>query len=89
MPCYDYINEKTGERVEIIVPMSQRDSVPGHKRILIPPHINTVGFAENPHTMEYGVRQGLKDMEERFGRDRIEREGRFKMNTLRETWGGN
>ena len=88
MPSYDYIDEKTGERVEKIVPIAERDNVPGHKRVPVPPRVNMVGVAEDIHSQEYGVRQGLKDMETRYGRDRIRRETGMSLRQLEQAWGG-
>lgn len=86
MPSYDYIEEKTGERVEFIVPIAERDAVPGHRRLQVPPRLNTVGLAEDVLTQEYGVREGLKAMEHRYGADRIARESGFSVNDLKQTW---
>jgi hypothetical protein len=86
MPCYDYIEEATGRRVEKIVPIAQRDAVPGHRRVAVPPRVNMVGVAEDIHSTEYGVRQGLKDMEERYGRDRIRRDAGMSVQQLQEAW---
>ncbi len=86
MPLYDFINESTGERVEFIVPIAQRDAVPGHRRIAVPPRLNTVGFAEDIHSQAYGVRQGLKHMEDTLGRDRIQRESGMSVRDLSAAW---
>lgn len=86
MPCYDYIDEATGARVEKLVPIAERDCVPGFRRVAVPPRVNTVGLAEDIHSQAYGVRQGLKDMENRYGADRIRRDTGFSPAELATTW---
>lgn len=86
MPAYDYIRESDGACVELLVPIAQRDAVPGHRRIAVPPRVNMVGVAEDIHSTEYGVRQGLKDMEARYGARRIEHETGMSVRELREEW---
>lgn len=86
MPSYDYIRESDNATVELLVPIAQRDAVPGHRRLAVPPRINMVGVAEDIHSQEYGVRQGLKDMEERYGADRVRRETGMTVPELREAW---
>lgn len=86
MPCYDYISEATGERVELIVPIAARDAQPGLRRVAVPPRLNTVGFAEDIHSQAYGVRQGLKAMEDKYGLDRIRRETGMTMPQLQDVW---
>jgi len=86
MPCYDYIEIATGKRVEKITTIALRDMVPGHRRIPVPPRVNTVGLAEDIHSQEYQTRQGLKDMETRYGRDRLQRESGFTTRQLQSAW---
>ena len=86
MPCYDYIEQASGARVELIVPIAERDSVPGHTRVAVPPRVNAVGFAEDIHSQAYGVRQGLQDMETRYGRDRIRKETGMTAEQLKHVW---
>lgn len=86
MPCYDYIEEASGRRVEFIVPIAARDRVPGHVRVTVPQRLNTVGFAQDIHDQAYGVRQGLADMEKRYGRDRIRRETGMSTAELKKVW---
>lgn len=86
MPNYEYIEEVSGRRVEIIVPIAERDQVPGHRRVAVPPRVNAVGFAEDIHSQSYGVRQGLKDMETRYGADRIRREADAPLSELKKVW---
>lgn len=86
MPLYDFIDESTGQKVELLVPIAQRDQVPGHRRLAVPPRLNTVGFAEDIHSQAYGARKGLKEMESAYGRDRIVRDTGFSVNQLRQTW---
>ncbi|HWA07922.1 MAG TPA: hypothetical protein VG838_00495 [Opitutaceae bacterium] len=73
MPCYEYIEEATGRKVEHIVPIAKRDAVPGHKRIQVPPRVNMAGIAEDIHSMEYGVRRGLREIEEKMGTSELRR----------------
>lgn len=87
MPCYEYIEEATGARVEMIVAIAQRDAVPGHRRIAVPPRVNMLGVAEDIHSQAYGMRQGLKAMEDTYGRDRIRRDTGMSIESLRSTWG--
>jgi hypothetical protein len=86
MPSYEYTDIATGERCELIVPIAQRDQVPGKRRIAVPPRLNTVGFAEDIHSQAYGIRQGLKDMEGRYGRARIQQDTGMSINQLARTW---
>jgi hypothetical protein len=86
MPCYDYIDEQTGARVELIVPIARRDAVPGLRRVAVPPRVNTIGFAEDIHSQAYGVRQGMKEMEEKYGRARLQRDTGMSMATLKNAW---
>lgn len=86
MPCYEYTEQATGRTVELIVPIAQRDRVPGHIRRAVPPRLNTVGFAENIHSQAYGVRQGLKDMENRYGRARLRQDTGMSLAELKNVW---
>lgn len=86
MPSYDYIEEGTGRTVELIVPIARRDAVPGHRRVAVPPRVNAVGFAPDIHSQAYGVRQGLQDMETRYGADRIRRETGLSPRQLANVW---
>jgi hypothetical protein len=86
MPSYDYIESATGKTVEMIVPIALRDAVPGHQRVAVPPRVNTVGFAPDIHSQAFGVREGLKDMETRYGADRIRRETGLTPRDLANAW---
>jgi len=87
MPFYTYRHNKTGAQSVRLETIANRDQVPGHTRVLEFP-VARLGLAENPHTMEAGVRQGLKDMENTYGRDRMQRElGRdHTLDSVKKTW---
>ena len=87
MPLYTYRDKQTGAYSVRMVTIAERDQVPGHTRVLEFPTAR-LGLAENPHTMEAGVRQGLKDMENIYGRDRMQRElGRdHSLESVKQTW---
>jgi hypothetical protein len=73
MPFYLYKHTATGRRVRLMKTIAERDRVPGHQRVMEFP-TGRLGLAENPHTMEYGVRQGMKDMENTYGRAEMARQ---------------
>lgn len=85
MPIYEYIEQKTGARVELLVPMAERDRVPGHRRLIaIMPSVIIPGQTANPHTQEAGMLQGLRDLEDaHVPREQIEAVTGFTANQLK------
>lgn len=86
MPNYEYIEEVTGRRVEMIVPVAERDAVPGHRRVFAAPRVAAIGLAQDPNDLGAQMRQSMKDLETRYGADRVVRESGFSAETLKQTW---
>jgi hypothetical protein len=74
MPLYTYENVRNGRRKEMFRTVAMRRMVPRNWRLVIAGAPAAVGVAENPHTQEFGIRQGLKDLESKFSASEIERQ---------------
>lgn len=90
MPFYTYTDNKTGEANTRMVPIAERDKQRGMTRVLEFPTAR-LGLAENPHTQAYGVRQGLKDLEEKVGRQELQKQLGPDLNLkhVKQLWEGN
>lgn len=90
MPLYTYKDRKTGAHSVRMVPIAERDAQRGLDRVLEFPTAQ-LGVAENPHTQEYGIRQGLRELEGKFSSTEIERQlgPGLSMKTVKQAWGGN
>jgi hypothetical protein len=86
MPSYDYIEVATGRRVERIVPIAARDAQPGLTRIAVPPRVALAGVAQDIHDQSFLVREGLRDMETRYGRDALRRDTGMKLGEIQAAW---
>lgn len=87
MPLYTYKDRKTGAHSVRMVSIANRDRQPGLERVLEFPTAQ-LGIAENPHTTEYGVRQGLREMEQHYGRAEIQRQlgPGMSLDQVKRTW---
>jgi len=90
MPLYTYEDLKTGAHTVRMVPIAERDKQPGQKRVLEFPTAQ-LGIAENPHTQAYGIRQGLREMEEKYGGRELQRQlgPGLSLKHVKQTWEGN
>lgn len=87
MPLYTYTDDTTGAATVRMAPVAERDRQPGLTRVVEFP-VGRLGLAENPHTQDHGVRQGLKDMETKMGRGELQRRmGRdLQLNRVKQLW---
>lgn len=86
MPTYEYIDERTEQRVELTVPIARRDSIPGLRRVFAAPQVAAIGLATDPNDLGAQTRQSLKDMEHRYGAERIAKESGYSVETLKRVW---
>lgn len=85
MPLYLYENLETGAREERMVPIAERDSVPGLRRVFDPPKLVILGQAENPFDPDLQLRRGLKKMEDHDRRS-LEKQAQFSTDEMKQIW---
>ncbi|MEW6303499.1 MAG: hypothetical protein AB1705_08520 [Verrucomicrobiota bacterium] len=87
MPLYEYVDTRTGNTVELIKPVAQRDQVPSHlRRVTVPRRLHVTFGAPWEMDVDVQMPKGLRQMEERIGVGRMERESGFTAKQLKQIW---
>lgn len=86
MPLYQFRNSE-GRVIEETRAIADRDICPpGYQRITVPVHIGWVGCRENPHTVDAKTKHSLRDMEIKYGSERVARESGYSVAALKHHW---
>ena len=86
MPVYEYVKVSTGAVIEFVVPVADRDQVPGHKRITVPRRINVVSGAPDPTLPGQAVPRALKELEGTINHREIARQSGFSTEQMKQVW---
>lgn len=87
MPVYEYRHEVTGQRIELVRPVAERDHCPpGYRRVTVPARLGVLtGALEDAHP-DRAVPNALKQLEEKHSAREIARQSGFTVEQLKETW---
>lgn len=90
MPLYKYRDTVTGETVEMVRRVSERDNVPpNYIRIPIPERIGILGTSSSPldpHTAEAQVPKAYRQLEEKHGNREFLKESGFSTEEVKRVW---
>ena len=88
MPVYEYEDERSGQTVELVRPIAQRDRVPRHlRRRRVPRRINFVTGAPDPTDASVATPRAFRQLEDTIPADRIARESGFSTERIKQIWG--
>jgi len=87
MPIYQYRNPTTGEVIERIRPVQDRDRAPrGFARVTAPQRVAVVRGILDPETPDAAIPRALKQLEHTIDHRAIARGSGFSTRQLREIW---
>lgn len=89
MPVYEYRNKATGEVVELVRPVAQRDCVPGNLvRVTVPRRINYVQGVLDSTDADVSTPKGFRQLEETIpgGYRAIEKQTGFSAEHIKRVW---
>lgn len=87
MPTYVYESEAGGTRIELIVPIAQRDTATpaGFRRVQVVP-VSFTGSAQDPERETAATMRTLSKLEDTIGRTALEQRTGYSAATLRKVW---
>lgn len=86
MPLYEYYNCETGQMEERLLPLSERDNVPGHLRRVPPSRLGYVAQQRPLPSFDQKNQTALAKLENSIGRQELERQSGYSTRALQEVW---
>lgn len=86
MPVYQYKNG-TGEVVELVRPVADRDMCPpGFQRVTVPVRVAISGAARDPYIADTQVPRAFRQLEEKVSAREIVKESGFSIEDVKRIW---
>lgn len=89
MPIYQYHDLSTGQIVELLRPVAERDLVPSHlQRITVPERLGVHGSLAplDPHTADSSVPRAFRELELTMGHSELVKKVGFSRDHIRRVW---